>query len=41
VYIDTDEADRLKFFNLLGESYGVDHSAIVAQANALSVCKVK
>ncbi|XP_021964413.1 malonyl-CoA decarboxylase, mitochondrial [Folsomia candida] len=39
VYNDTEEADKLKFFNILGASYGVDHLSIVSLANSLSTCQ--
>lgn len=40
VYLETGETDKLKFFTILAEKYGVDHDNVTATATSLANCKV-
>lgn len=41
VYMDASDDDKLEFFTILAEKYGVDHNQVTSTATNLASCKVK
>lgn len=41
VYMDASDEEKLRFFTILAEKYGVDHDNVTAVATSLASCKVR